>query len=46
MVNVHFKCRDISQFKGLIDVFNYWNWEDKERAKKGEKASLMVLEYV
>jgi hypothetical protein len=33
MVNAHFKCRYISQFKGLIDVFNYWNWEDKERAK-------------
>jgi len=33
MVNVHFKCRHISQFKGLIDVINYWKWKDKETAK-------------
>jgi hypothetical protein len=33
MVNVHFKYRYISQFKGLIDVSNYWKWKDKERAK-------------
>jgi hypothetical protein len=37
MVNAQFKCRHISQFKGLIDVFNYWNWEDKERAKLKEE---------
>jgi hypothetical protein len=37
MVNVHFKCRPISQFKELIDVFNYWNREDKERAKFKEE---------
>jgi hypothetical protein len=33
MVNVHFKCRHILQFKGLIDVINYWKWKDKETAK-------------
>ena len=33
MVNAHFKCRHISQFKGLIDVNNYWKWKDKEKAK-------------
>ena len=33
MVNAHFKCRHISQFKGLIDVINYWKWKDKEKAK-------------
>jgi hypothetical protein len=33
MVNAHFKCRHISQFKGLIDVSNYWKWKDKEKAK-------------
>jgi hypothetical protein len=33
MANAHFECKHISQFKGLIDEFNYWNWEDKERAK-------------
>jgi hypothetical protein len=33
MVNVHFKCKHISQFKGLIDVINYWKWKDKETAK-------------
>ena len=33
MVNAHFKCRHISQFKGLIDVINYSKWKDKEKAK-------------
>jgi len=33
MVNVHFKCKYISQFKGLIDVINYWKWKDKETTK-------------
>jgi len=37
MVNAHCECRHISQFKGLIDVFNYWKWKDKERAKFGEE---------
>ena len=37
MVNVHFECRHISQFKGLIDEFNYWKWKDKERAKLKEE---------
>jgi len=37
MKNAHFKCKHVSQFKGLIDLFNYWNWEDKERAKLGEE---------
>jgi len=37
MVNDHFKCRHISQFKGLIDVINYWMWKEKERAKLGEE---------
>jgi len=37
MVNAHFKSRHVSQFKGLIDLFNYWNWEDKEMAKLGEE---------
>jgi hypothetical protein len=37
MVNAYFECRHISQFKGLIDVFNYWKWKDKERAKLKEE---------
>jgi hypothetical protein len=37
MVNAHFKYRHVSQFKGLIDLFNYWNWEDKKKAKLGEE---------
>jgi hypothetical protein len=37
MVNAHFKCRYVSQFKGLIDLFNYWKWKDKERAKLKEE---------
>jgi hypothetical protein len=46
MVNVYFECRPISQFKELIDVFNYWNWEDKERAKfKEEMLVQFKLEY-
>jgi hypothetical protein len=26
--------------KGLIDEFNYWNWEDKERAKLRKEMSV------
>jgi hypothetical protein len=37
MVNAYFKYRHISQFKGLIDVSNYWKWKDKERAKLGKE---------
>jgi hypothetical protein len=37
MVNAHLKCRHVSQFKGLIDLFNYWNWEDKKKVKLGEE---------
>jgi hypothetical protein len=37
MVNAHFKCRHISQFKRLIDVINYWKWKDKERIKVREE---------
>jgi len=37
MVNAHFKCRHVFQFKWLIDLYNYWNWEDKERAKLREE---------
>jgi hypothetical protein len=33
MVNVYFKCKHISQFKGLIDVIKYWKWKDKETTK-------------
>jgi hypothetical protein len=33
MVNIHFKCRHISQLKGMIDGINYWKWKDKETAK-------------
>jgi len=37
MVNAHFKYRHVSQFKRLIYLYNYWNWEDKERAKLREE---------
>jgi hypothetical protein len=37
MVNAHFECKNISQLKGLIDVINFWNWEDKERTKLREE---------
>jgi len=37
MVNTYFECRHISQFEGLIDMFNYWKWKDKERAKLKEE---------
>jgi len=40
MVNDHFKCRHISQFKGLIDVINYWKWKDKEKAKLRNEISI------
>jgi beta-xylosidase len=37
MVNAHFKYRHVSQFKGLIDLFTYWKWKDKESAKPKEE---------
>jgi hypothetical protein len=37
MVNTHFKCRHISQFKRLIDVISYWKWKDKEKVKVREE---------
>ena len=37
MVNAHFECKHILQFKGLIDMFNYWKRKDKERAKLKEE---------
>jgi hypothetical protein len=37
MVNAHFECRYISQFKGLINMFNYYKWKNKERAKLKEE---------
>jgi len=37
MINVYLKCRPITQIKGLIDEFNYWNWEDKERVELRKK---------
>jgi len=37
MVNAHFECRHMSQFKGLIDVFNYWKWKNKERVRLKEE---------
>jgi hypothetical protein len=42
MVNAHFKCRFIPQLKGLIDVINYWNWEDKERVKRRDVGSIQT----
>jgi len=46
MVNAHFKYRHVSQFKGLIDLFNYWNWKDKVRAKfKEEMLVQLKLEH-
>jgi len=40
MVYVVFKCKfikkkHISQFRELIDVFNYWNWGLCEETKRG-----------
>jgi hypothetical protein len=37
MINAHFKCRHISQFKRLTNVIDYWKWKDKERAKVKEE---------
>jgi hypothetical protein len=37
MVNAYFECRYISQFKGLIDIINYWKWRDKKRTKLREE---------
>jgi hypothetical protein len=42
MIIAYFECRYISQFKGLIDVINYWNWEDKERAKRRDAGSVQI----
>jgi hypothetical protein len=46
MVNAYFECMHISQFEGLIDVFNYWKWKDKERVKlKEEMLVQFKIEY-
>jgi len=46
MVNVYFKYRHISQFKGLIEWINYWKWKDKETAKlKNEMLIQFKLEH-
>jgi len=37
MVNAYFECRYISQFKGLIDVINYWKWRDKKKTRLREE---------
>jgi hypothetical protein len=37
MVNACFECRYFSQFKGLIDVINYWKWRDKKKTKLREE---------
>jgi len=42
MINAHFKCRYISQFKRLIDVINNWKWKDKERAKRRDVGSIQT----
>jgi hypothetical protein len=42
MVNAYFKCRFIPQLKGLIDVINYWNWEDNERGKRRDIGSIQT----
>ena len=40
MVNAYFKCRFIPQLKWLIDVINYWNWEDNERVRRRDAGSI------
>jgi hypothetical protein len=40
MVNACFERRYISQFKGLIDVINYWKWRDKKRTRLKEEMSV------
>jgi hypothetical protein len=42
MVNAYFECKYISQFKGLIDVINYWKWRDKKKTKKGLREEMLV----
>jgi hypothetical protein len=37
MVNAYFECMYISQFKGLIDMINYWKWRDKKRIRLKEE---------
>jgi hypothetical protein len=43
MVNAHFKCRNISQFKWLIDVINYWKWKDKKRLSLKRDVDLIQI---
>ena len=42
MVNAHFECKHISQFKRLIDVFNYWKWKDKEMVNLKEEMLIQL----
>jgi len=45
MVNVYFKWMHISQFKWLIDVFNYSNSGDKERVKLREEILVGLVQF-
>jgi hypothetical protein len=43
MVNAHFECKHISQFKGLIDLFNCWKWKDREgQAQRRDVGSIQT----
>jgi hypothetical protein len=42
MINAYFKYRFIRQLKGLIDVINYWNWEDNDRGKRRDVGSIQT----
>jgi hypothetical protein len=44
-LNTGLQNRHISQFKGLINVFNYWNWRDNERVKLREEILVMLVQF-
>jgi hypothetical protein len=44
-LNASFENRHISQFRGLIDVLNYWNWGDKDMVELREEILVGLIQF-
>jgi hypothetical protein len=45
ILNAGSQNKHISQFKASIDVFNYWNEEDKEKIKLREEILVRLVQF-
>jgi hypothetical protein len=45
VLNAGLQNKHISQFTWSIDVFNYWNWEGKERAMLTEEIIVELIQF-